>query len=140
MSLIKNNIKLTKDKGTKATVRVTQGGFNGKLFNKCDAQVTVNVGSPERAQKMNIGGSMVRYTGFFNITAYAINKTGITGKKMRWKLREEIKRIIREKRKNPGGGLRHVDIESTGEGQDLTSKPPYWTVIVMVRTLRYETT
>ena len=137
MNLIKSNISLTKDDGiTAATVHVSQEWFNSKLFKDFDAQITVGL-TEGSMEKLNIGGSWVRYADRYRIIGWSIDKTGITGKEMRWKIRREIERIIRANRKSPGGALSFVDIRSVSETQNAEAKPPYWEVTVNVVTHRY---
>jgi len=137
MNLIKNNIALTKDDNlTPATVHVSQEYFNSQLFKDFDAQVTIDLAEGV-IEKLNVGGSWVRYSDRYRLTGWSIDKTGITGKEMRWKIRREIERIIRANRKNPGGSLSFVDVRSVSESEDAASKPPYLRVEVTVTTHRY---
>jgi len=137
MNLIKNSISLTKDDGTTpATVHVSHEWFNSKLFKDFDAQITVGLAEGSM-EKLNVGGSWVRYMDRYRIIGWSIDKAGITGKEMRWKIRREIECIIRANRKNPGGTLSFVDIRSVSESEDVNAKPPYWRVEVMVATHRY---
>jgi len=137
MNLIKDNISLTKDDNfTPATVHVSQEWFNSQLFKDFDAQITVGLAEGSM-EKLNVGGSLVRYSDRYRLTGWSIDKTGITGKEMRWKIRREIERIIRANRKNPGGSLSFVDVRSVSESEDANSKPPYWKVEVTVTTHRY---
>jgi len=137
MNLIKNNVSLTKDDGvTAATVHVSQAWFNSQLFKDFDAQVTIGLAEGS-VEKLNIGGSWVRYGDRYRIIGWSIDKAGITGKEMRWKIRREIERIIRVHRKNPGGALQFVDIRGVTESEEVDAKPPYWRVEVTVITHRY---
>jgi len=137
MNLIKNNISLTKDDGvTAATAHISHEWFNSKLFKDFDTQITGGLAEGSM-EKLNIGGSWVRYADRYRIIGWSIDKPGITGKEMRWKLRKEIERIVRANRKNPGGALSFVDIRSVSESQDAESKPAYWQVTVTVATHRY---
>jgi len=137
MNLIKNNISLTKDDDvTAATVHVSHEWFNSKLFKDFDTQITVGLAEGSM-EKLNIGGSRVRYADRYRIIGWSIDKAGITGKEMRWKIRKEIERIIRANRKSPGGALSFVDIRSVAESEDVNAKPPYWRVEVTVITHRY---
>jgi len=140
INLIKNNIALTKDDNlTPATVHVSQEWFNSQLFKDFDAQITIGLADGS-IEKLNVGGSWVRYSDHYRLTGWSIDKTGITGKEMRWKIRREIERIIRANRKNPGGNLSFVDVKSVSEGEDTNSKPPYWKVEITVTSHRYEKT
>jgi len=137
MNLIKNNIALTKDdNSTPATVHISQEWFNSQLFKDFDTQITIGLADCS-LEKLNVGGSWVRYSDRYRLIGWSIDKTGITGKEMRWKIRREIERIIRANRKNPGGSLSFVDIRGVSESEDANSKPPYWKVEVTVMTHRY---
>lgn len=137
MNLIKNNITLKKDDDiTPATVHVSQEWFNSQLFKDFDAQITIGLADGSM-EKLNVGGSWVRYNDRYCLTGWSVDKTGITGKEMRWKIRREIERIIRANRRNPGGSLSFVDVRSVSENEDANFKPPYWKVEVRVTTHRY---
>jgi len=139
MNLIKNNISLTKDDGvTAATVHVSQEWFNSKLFKDYDTQITIGLAEGSM-EKLNIGGSKVRYADYYHVVGWCIDKSGITGKEIRYKLRREIERIIRANRKSPGGALAFVDVRAVRESQDENARPPYWMVDVTVITYRYVT-
>jgi len=137
INLIKNNIALTKDDNiTPATVHVSQEWFNSQLFKDFDAQVTIGLADGSM-EKLNVGGTWVRYSDRYRLIGWSTDKTGVTGKEMRWKIRREIERIVRANRKNPGGSLSFVDIRGVSESEDANSKPPYWKVEVTVATHRY---
>ena len=142
LKLIKDNISLTKDDGeTAATCHVSQEGFNAEAFKNYDTQVTIDL-DPGRSKvrQLAIGASKVLYLDVYRVTGWAIDKTGITGKKMRWKLRREIERIIRSNCKSPGGSLSYVDLLTPSEREDLSFKPPWWAVTWFVVTHRFEET
>jgi len=140
MNLIKNNIALKKDDNlTPATVHVSQEWFNSQLLRDFDAQITVGLAEGSM-EKLNVGGSWVRHGDRYKITGWSVDKAGVTGKEMRWKIRCEIERIIRANRKSPGGVLSFVDVRNVSESEDANSKPPYWRVEITVITHRYEKT
>lgn len=138
INLIKNNISLTKDDDiTQASVHVSQEWFNSQLLRDFDAQVTVGLAEGSM-DKLNVGGSWTRYSDRYRVIGWSIDKAGVTGKKMRWKIRRELERIIRTNRKNPGGALSFVDIRGVAESENMNAKPPFWQVEVSVITHRYE--
>ena len=139
LTLITDNISLTKDDNvTPATCHISQGGFNSKAFKNYDTQVTIDLDPGQSAVKqLTIGAGRVLYRDFYRITGWAIDKTGITGKKMRWKLRREIERIIRSNCKAPGGDLSYADLLAPSESEDLNFKPPWWAVTWLVLTHRF---
>lgn len=139
LTLIKDNISLKKDDNvTAATCHVSQEGFNSKAFKNFDTQVTIDF-EPARStvRQLAIGAGKVLYQDCYRITGWAIDKTGITGKKMRWKLRREIERIIRSNCKSPGGNLSYVDLISPSESEDLQFRPPWWAITWFVVTHRF---
>jgi len=140
MNLIKNNIALKKDDNqTPATVHVSQEWFNSQLFRDFDAQVTVGLAEGS-VEKLNVGGSWVRHGDRYRIVGWSVDKAGVTGKEMRWKIRREIERVIRANRKSPGGALSFVDVRGVAESENIDAKPPYWRVEVTIITHRYEKT
>jgi len=140
MNLIKNNIALKKDDNqTPATVHVSQEWFNSQLLRDFDAQITVGLADGS-IEKLNVGGSWVRHDDRYRIIGWSVDKTGVTGKEMRWKIRREIERIIRANRKSPGGALSFVDVRGMAESEDVNAKPPYWRVEIVVIAHRYEKT
>jgi len=139
LKLIKDNIALTKDDGeTAATCHVSQEGFNAEAFKNYDTQVTIDL-DPARSKvrQLAIGASKVLYLDVYRVTGWAIDKTGITGKKMRWKLRREIARIIRSNCKAPGGNLDYADLLAPSESDDPKFKPPWWAITWFVVTHRF---
>jgi len=139
LKLIKDNISLTKDDDvTVATCHVSQEGFNSKAFKNFDTQVTIDL-EPARStvRQLSIGAGKVLYQDCYHVTGWAIDKTGITGKKMRWKLRREIEHIIRSNCKSPSGNLSYVDLISPSESEDLDFKPPWWAITWLVITHRF---
>lgn len=141
MKLIKDNISLTKDDGiTAATVHVSQEWFNSKLFKTFDAQITVGLVPGSRIKPLNLARSHLLYIDNYRIIGWSIDKPGITGKEMRWKIRKEIERIIQENSKTPGGALSFVGVSAPiSESEDVNAKPPYWRVQVTVMTYRFQT-
>lgn len=138
MSLLKNNVKVTKDNNRKATLRVTQGWFNGEIFTQVDAHIVVNQIAPSPAHTMNIGGTWKKYIDSFVIVGFAIDKKGITAKIMRHKLRRQIEETIKTNRKAPGGDLTRISVTSTMQGRNPASKPPNYSCMVTVSTIRYK--
>jgi len=141
MNLIKDNISLTKDDGvTAATVHVSHEWFNSRLFKNCDAQITVGL-QDSKVKALNLARSHLLYIDTYRIVGWSIDKPGVTGKEMRWKIRKEIERIIQENSKAPGGELSFIGVTPPiSEGEDVNAKPPYWMVQVTVMTYRFQTT
>lgn len=100
--LLETNMRLVKDDGSVGRVYVTKEWFDRDLMKSYDAQVTVG-----------LGGSMDRKIGFSassrlsedspRVNVWVVEKPGAveSGRSIREKMRQEIKRIIREKRTKP---------------------------------------
>jgi hypothetical protein len=103
--LLDKNMRVVKDDGSLANIYVSREWYDRELFKNYDGQVTVGI-DPSRGsqdQKLNISGKTRRRLCFLAVNIWTVDKPeqGLAGRKMREKLREEILRIIREKRTKP---------------------------------------
>jgi hypothetical protein len=103
--LLDKNMRVVKDDGSLAKIYVSREWYDRELLKNYDGQVTVGL-DPSRGsedQKLDISGKTRRRLGFLVVNIWSVDKPeqGVTGRKMREKLREEILRIIREKRTKP---------------------------------------
>lgn len=102
VQLLDNSMKLVKDNGSVGNVYVSKEWFDRNLMKTYDAQVTVG-----------LGGSVDRKIGFSaskrltedspRVNVWVLEKSGAvqSARRIREKMRQEIKRIIREKRTKP---------------------------------------
>jgi hypothetical protein len=100
--LLNNNMKLIKDDGTVGNVYVSKEWFDRDLMKTYDAQVTVGLsGSIDR--KIGFSGSKRLTVDSPRVNAWVVEKSGSvqSARRIRDKMRQEIKRIIREKRTKP---------------------------------------
>jgi hypothetical protein len=99
--LMDSNMKLVKDDGSVGSIYVSKEWFDRDLMKTYDAQVTVG-----------LGGSIDRKIGFSasrrltvdspRVNVWVLEKSGsLESRRIRDKMRQEIKRIIREKRTKP---------------------------------------
>lgn len=101
--LLSKNIRVVKDDGSLAKIYVSPEWYDRELLKNYDGQVTVGL-DPSRGsqdQKLDISGKTRRRLSFLVVNIWTVDKPKQTGRKMREKLREEILRIIREKRTKP---------------------------------------
>jgi hypothetical protein len=103
--LLDKNMQVVRDDGSLAKIHVSREWYDRELLKNYDGQVTVGF-DPSRGsedQKLDISGKTRRRLGFLSVNIWTVDKPeqGLTGRKMREKLREEILRIIREKRTKP---------------------------------------
>jgi hypothetical protein len=92
--LLQKNIRLVKDDGSLGSVYVSKEWYDQQLMKNFDAQVTVGLDRADD-KKLNLSGSLRRRMCFLKGNAWSANRD------IREKLREEINRVIREKRKTP---------------------------------------
>lgn len=92
--LLDKNMRLLKDDGGLASVYVSKEWYDQELLKNYDAQVTVGLQRAED-QKLTLNGINRRRLSFLKVNGWSSNRD------VRDKLREEINRIIREKRTVP---------------------------------------
>lgn len=102
--LLDKNMWLVKDDGSLAKIHVSKEWYDRELLKNYDGQVTVGLERSED-QKLGFSAAVRRRVGFARVNIWVIDKVGLVGRKMRGKLREEINRIIREKRVKPNETL-----------------------------------
>lgn len=100
--LLDNNLKLVKDDGSVGTVYVSKEWFDRDLMKTYDAQVTVGLsGSVDR--KIGFSGSKRLTLDSPKVNVWVIEKSSSvqSARRIRDKMQQEIKRIVREKRTKP---------------------------------------
>jgi len=100
--LLETNMRLVKDDGSVGKVYVSKGWFDRDLLKTYDAQVTVGLGG-SLDRKVGFSGSKRLTVDSPRVNVWAIEKPGATetGRWIRDKMRQEIKRVLREKRTKP---------------------------------------
>jgi hypothetical protein len=139
--LLDKNMRVVKDDGSLAKIYVSREWYDRELFKNYDGQVTVGL-DPTRGsqdQKLDISGKTRRRLGFLVVNIWSIDKPeqGLTGRKMREKMREEILHVIREKRTKPNQtGYDFVDVGpptgthkafQAGSSSELAPNDTAWT-------------
>ncbi|HDQ05103.1 MAG TPA: hypothetical protein ENN36_00075 [Candidatus Bathyarchaeota archaeon] len=100
--LLDNNMRLVKDDGSMGSVYVSKEWFDRDFMKTYDAQVTVGLsGSIDR--KIGFSGSKRLTVDSPRVNVWVVEKSGSvqSARRIRDKMRQEIKRIIREKRTKP---------------------------------------
>jgi hypothetical protein len=100
--LLNNNMKLFKDDGSVGNVYVSKEWFDRDFMKTYDAQVTVGL-SESIDRKIGFSGSKRLTVDSPRVNVWVIEKSGSvqSARRIRDKMRQEIKRIIREKRTKP---------------------------------------
>ena len=100
--LLDVNMRLVKDDGSVGKVYVSKGWFDRDLMKTYDAQVTVGLGG-SLDRKIGFSGNKRLTVDSPRVNVWVLEKHGAaeSGRRVRDKMRQEIKRIIREKRTKP---------------------------------------
>jgi len=98
--LLEKNVRVVKDDGSLAKIYVSTEWYDRELLKNYDGQVTVGLDHSED-QKIGFSATLRRRVGYARVNVWVVDKPGVTGRKMRNKLRQEINRVVREKRTKP---------------------------------------
>jgi hypothetical protein len=98
--LLDTNIQVVKDDGSLADIRVTTEWYNRELLKNVDGQVTVGLDHSED-QKLGFSATSRRRVGYARVKIWVVDKPGSGGKQIRNRLRQEVNRVVREKRTKP---------------------------------------
>ena len=100
--LLDNNMRLVKDDGSIGNVYVSKEWYDRNLMKTYDAQVTAGLGE-SMDRKIGFSGSKRLTQGAPRVNVWVLEKLGATqsARRIRDKMRQEIKRIVREKRTKP---------------------------------------
>ena len=98
--LLDKNLQVVKDDGSLAKIHVSTEWYDRELLKNHDGQVTVGLDRSED-QKIGLSATLRRRVGYARMNIWVVDKPGVTGKEMRNKLRQEVNRVVREKRTKP---------------------------------------
>jgi len=108
-----------------------------ELFKKYDTIITVGL-EEDVSGYMGLGKDTKLHTGRYRVRGWATDKSGITGKKMRWTLLQEIRRVIRKYATNPGGVVKRWKIVNEKKEFHSGTKQPLYSCLLMVETISFE--
>jgi hypothetical protein len=98
--LLDKNVQVVKDDGSLAKIYVSTEWYDRELLKNYDGQVTVGLDHSED-QKIGLSATLRRRVGYARVNIWVVDKPGVTGREMRNKLRQEVNRVLREKRTKP---------------------------------------
>jgi hypothetical protein len=100
--LLKSNLRVVNDDGSLARIYVSREWYDRELLKNYDGQVTVGLRQPSQVKPLSLTQSLTQRIINLKVDCWIVDKTGKQhGTRTRSKLREEILRIIRQKRLNP---------------------------------------
>ncbi len=119
--LLDKNVRVVKEDGSLASVHVSPEWYDRELLKDYDGQVTVGLDRSED-QKLGFSATSRRRFGNSRINIWVIDKPGsLVGRDLRNKLREEVNRVIREKRMKPN----ETNYNFLGVGQPTETHKAY---------------
>jgi hypothetical protein len=119
--LLDKNIQVVKDDGSLADICVTTEWYDRELLKNYDGQVTVGLDHSED-QKLGFSATLRRRVGYARVKIWVVDKPGSAGKQIRNKLRQEVNRVVREKRTKPN----ETNYNYTGVGAGSVSHKAYY--------------
>jgi hypothetical protein len=100
--LLKANMRVVNDDGSLASIFVSREWYDRELLKNYDGQVTAGLREPSPVRPLTLDHSLSQRILNFKVDCWVVDKEGKqAGNRTRSKLREEILRIIREKRTKP---------------------------------------
>lgn len=102
--LLDKNIHVVKDDGNLADICVTTEWYDREIFKNVDGQVTVGL-DHSIDQKLGLSATLRRRVGIARVKIWVVDKPGSAARQIRNKLRQEINRVVREKRTTPNETL-----------------------------------
>ncbi|MFA5364710.1 MAG: hypothetical protein WC325_05955, partial [Candidatus Bathyarchaeia archaeon] len=98
--LLDKNIQVVNDDGSLAQISVTPEWVDRELLKNVDGQITVGLDRSED-QKLGLSAKQRRRVCYLRVKILVVDKPSIATRQVRDKLREEVNRVIREKRTKP---------------------------------------
>jgi len=100
--LLKTNVRVVNDDGSLANIYCSREWYDRELLKNYDGQVTAGLRQPSQVKPLNLTQSLFQRILNLKVDCWLVDKTGKQpAVKSRAKLREEILRIVRQKRLNP---------------------------------------
>jgi hypothetical protein len=104
--LLKANIRVVNDDGSIASICTSREWYDRELLKNYDGQVTVGLRQPSQIKPLSLSHSLSQRILNFKVDCWVVDKTGKQrGMRTRSKLREEILRVVRQKRSKPNETL-----------------------------------
>ena len=104
--LLSKNLRVVKQDNSVTNIFVSQQWYDREFFKNYDGQITVGLASSEE-KKLNLAGTLRQMKTSLLVNLWASDKpaSSDTGRQMRLKMVEEVKRIVRQNMKIPNVSL-----------------------------------
>ena len=101
--LLRTNMRVVNDDASLASIFVSREWYDRELLKSYDGQVCIGLRQPSVVKPLNLSQSLTQRIVNFKVDCWVVNKDSLkqSGNRTRSKLREEILRIIRQKRTRP---------------------------------------
>jgi len=140
--LLKANMRVVNDDGSIANVYVSREWYDRELLKNYDGQVTAGLKQPSQVKPLNLSQSLSQRILNLKVDCWVVDKTGKQpATRTQSKLREEILRIVRQKRVNPSetaydyyalGASGQHDAYHSGSSSELPPSSVDWTELTEV--------
>jgi len=140
--LLKANMRVVNDDGSIANIHISREWYDRELLKNYDGQVTAGLRQPSQVKPLNLSQSLSHRILNLKVDCWVVDKTGKQlAARTRSKLREEILRIVRQKRVSPnetaydyyglGVNSQH-DAYHAGSDSELPPSSVSWTELTEV--------
>jgi hypothetical protein len=119
--LLKTNMRVVNDDDSLAKIYVSGEWYDRELLKNYDGQVTAGLRQPSPIKPLNLSHSLSQRILNFKVDCWVVDKPQVNGNRLRSKLREEILRIVREKRTKPN----ETSYDFVGVGQPTGTHKAY---------------
>jgi len=100
--LFKTNIRVVNDNNSIASIYASREWYDRELLKNCDGQVTVGLRQPSSIKPVSLSHNLTQRVLSLKVDCWTLDKAGRqAGSRTRSKLREEILRVVRQKRSSP---------------------------------------
>jgi hypothetical protein len=114
--LLSENMHVVKEDNSLANIQVSREWLNQEALQNVDGQVTVGLAECLDT-KLELSGKLRRRVSAIRVNVWSRDS------QMRSKMVEEVLRVVRENRKNPGGSLAYLDVVSYRDLDRVDFKP-----------------
>ncbi|MEM1564047.1 MAG: hypothetical protein QW161_05190 [Candidatus Bathyarchaeia archaeon] len=132
LQLLSENMTVMKDERTPANILFSREWVEGEALPAgVDGHVTVGL-AESVDQKLELSGRFRRRVLTLRVNVWSFNRV------IRQKMVEEVLRVVRENRKNPGGSLDYLDVASYRDLDRVDVKPVIYRTELVLKSWVFE--
>ncbi|MEM3580183.1 MAG: hypothetical protein QXH40_04925 [Candidatus Bathyarchaeia archaeon] len=131
IQLLSENMQVVKEDGSLAKIQVSREWLSQEALQQIDGHVTVGLAECLDT-KLELGGKLRRRVYAIRVNVWSRDPL------VRQKMVEEIMRVIRQNRINPGGSLAYLDVVSFRDVDHVDVKPVIYRTEFVLRSWVFE--